>query len=426
MVETAVIEEKVLIQQYISLFFLKIQIFNNKKGIREDSISKSLKSLNWIRPNRFDLEVLKSAIEAQIRSANLKYLESYDIPQGYAKDLDKSDWPDFFFKKIFAPISLNDYKEYMGKIVRVLEYQLDILKDPEKYKHAYDSIMNSFNEEIMHINGLFSIEMVSPDLERIRDAKTEMGRTIAAFNRFRKEHKEAEDKYVTGDYWVYKGEKRHLIHRGTPIDRGVYIGKYAREAVTVDFDKNEILKKLYKEATAKLGVRAKLFGFENEEAAARYVFEVVKNYLKAMGDLYTNVTINNYIRKHNIKEKEFQIPLFEFLKNRTGVCRHCVLTCAAIIERMIKKRYIRGEVSVDRIGPHAWCRYTTKEGNILILDVAQGYFGTLEKDLITGKAPKHSYFRNEDSKGRAKRKTPSARTLEKIRKKLGEPSFGRA
>ena len=69
---------------------------------------------------------------------------------------------------------------------------------------------------------------------------------------------------------LYQG--RHIIHRGSSIDGGVYLGQNQREAIVVDFKKDPKLRGLYeiiKDKSSEMGVvkRGKIL---------RTVFDTVK------------------------------------------------------------------------------------------------------------------------------------------------------
>jgi len=76
-----------------------------------------------------------------------------------------------------------------------------------------------------------------------------------------------------------------------------------------------------------------------------------------------------------------KISLERFLERGFGVCRHQALACGVILERFSKEGYIQGKASIDRnlthLGGHVWCRYINSKGEIIILDVAQNFFGYL-------------------------------------------------
>ena len=83
-----------------------------------------------------------------------------------------------------------------------------------------------------------------------------------------------------------------------------------------------------------------------------------------------------------------KVELSVFMAAGVGVCRHQALACAVTLERFKDEGHIRGSISIDRnirrdpkmenSDGHAWVRYTSHGGNIMILDVAQNYFGLLK------------------------------------------------
>ncbi len=170
----------------------------------------------------------------------------------------------------------------------------------------------------------------------------------------------------------YQG--RPIIHRDSPVDGGVYLGEGQREAIVVDSEKYPKLRELYKKAKTK----ATKGGTIREEEILRAVYETVK---EAMPN-QNNEAVNNLISKAGL-QRDRKVALDFFIENGVGVCRHYALACAALLELFKKKGWIGGKISVDRnatnLGGHAWCRYTNSAGQVIILDVARNYLGSLEK-----------------------------------------------
>ncbi|MBD3312448.1 hypothetical protein GF352_03285 [archaeon] len=76
----------------------------------------------------------------------------------------------------------------------------------------------------------------------------------------------------------------------------------------------------------------------------------------------------------------------------TGVCVQHALTAAGILERFknrnglegkiyVKQNYVTNEKDSERAGGHAWCQYTKKNGEEIIIDGSLKYFGPLEQGL---------------------------------------------
>lgn len=168
----------------------------------------------------------------------------------------------------------------------------------------------------------------------------------------------------------YKG--RHVIHRDTEIDGGVYLGERQREAIVVDTEKCPRLRGLYEAAKfrANDGCRVrkhKVLGavYDTVEQAIRYDADAVKHLIESFG-----------------VENDGKISIDAFIEEGVGVCRHQALACAAVLELFKRDGFISGKPSIDRNRTsrrgHAWCRYTNSYVDIFILDVAKRYFGRLD------------------------------------------------
>ena len=169
-------------------------------------------------------------------------------------------------------------------------------------------------------------------------------------------------------------EGRHVIHRDSPIDGGVYLGQGKREAIVVDSSyPNSKLKELFKTAENK----AKENGVIKKDIILQSVYETVKEAIP----IQDMDAVNKILKKYGV-EKDGKIALDVFLDEGVGVCRQDALACAAVLENFKKRSIVRGKVSVDRnstfLGGHAWTRYTNSIGELYILDVAQGFCGRLE------------------------------------------------
>jgi hypothetical protein len=178
------------------------------------------------------------------------------------------------------------------------------------------------------------------------------------------------DRINNEDYY----QNRHIIHRDSKIDGGVYLGQNQREAIVVDSKKYPALRKLYEKAKNK----AMRNGVIEKDKILQAVYETVAEAMPKQDDS----AVEEIIHRYGV-EKDGKISLDVFLLEDVGVCRHDALACAALLELFKEDGIIRGKPSVDRnstsLGGHAWCRYTNSAGEVFILDVAQGYLGKLEK-----------------------------------------------
>ena len=167
----------------------------------------------------------------------------------------------------------------------------------------------------------------------------------------------------------YQG--RHIIHRDTPIDKGVYLGSHAREAIVVDSEKYPALKRLYQIAKSKVNDYT-------EEEILRTVYETTIEVFQNRGN-----GLEELLDHYNIEDDQ-KIALDVFIEYGIGVCRHMALTAGALLELFKKDGYIDGKMSIDRntteLGGHAWIRYEKKD-EVTIIDPALGYIGNLKNGL---------------------------------------------
>jgi len=176
------------------------------------------------------------------------------------------------------------------------------------------------------------------------------------------------------DKMIYAG--RPIIHRDSSIDGGVFLGGRQREAIVVDFEKDCYLKEIYEKAKREILEK----DFLRKERALPVVYETVDEAMPIRDEK----ELNRILDKYNLwKDKKVQLGIF--INEGVGVCRHCTLACAAILERFKKENIIQGKASVDRsmqgILAHAWCRYTNSGGKVFILDVSNKYLGPLEENI---------------------------------------------
>ncbi|MFH1065535.1 MAG: hypothetical protein V1734_03455 [Nanoarchaeota archaeon] len=177
---------------------------------------------------------------------------------------------------------------------------------------------------------------------------------------------------------VLEGESylgRKIIHRDSPIDKGVYLGAGEREAIVVDSEKYPAIRKLYEKAKEKA-----LIGIASENVVKGLILNAVYSTVKESMN-YDNEAVDRLVDICN-SGTDGKIALDIFIKNKVGVCRHMALACGALLELFKKDGFVSGNVSIDRNtdgSGHAWCRYTNSGGEVYILDVAQSYIGRMEK-----------------------------------------------
>lgn len=186
-------------------------------------------------------------------------------------------------------------------------------------------------------------------------------------------------------------EGRRIIGRDMPINKGVYLGAGAREAIVVDDEKFGQLEIVYQRLIDRQTKKLKGTGQDFKTGILPMVFgltlEILRYDLPAV-----DAEINKYPPDH-------KIALDQFISKGFGICRHQALLAGYLIERLIRNGILQGKVSVDRnsipsVGGHAWVRYTNSRDEVIILDPAQKYAGYL-KDV-----PKDKWFyeRPDDSK----------------------------
>ena len=178
---------------------------------------------------------------------------------------------------------------------------------------------------------------------------------------------------------MYRG--RFAIEDDTPIIGGVSYGEHRGEAVVVN---PEGTPKYYQDWYQESIARASLHGVIRREKVLRGVYDTVDARMR-----YSKDGVDDIVQDRMGKK----IDLGVFMKAGVGVCRHQALACAALLEFHKDDRHIRGTPRVNRnirvrkgAEPegHAWARYNSHDGSIMILDVAQWYFGTLEASRNRG------------------------------------------
>lgn len=194
--------------------------------------------------------------------------------------------------------------------------------------------------------------------------------------------------------------ERRLIARDSPIRGGVYYGTYGGEAIVVDPNKYpdtyQQWYNLAKKAASKNGIveRGRVL-----EAVFDTVTKQMPYSQKGVDRLLKNIA-------HDKGQRTFEdgskVELAVFMQRHVGVCRHQALAAGALLETFKDEGYIRGQISIDRNirwspgdepGGHAWTRYTSHGGEVMILDVAQQYFGKLND---SPQAARWNYLRPEE------------------------------
>lgn len=187
------------------------------------------------------------------------------------------------------------------------------------------------------------------------------------------------------------------------------------EAIVVDPTKYpEVYKKWYREfedrarGNKRKGVIGSLINRANggtvqEEVVRPLVlqsaFDLVSEKMK-----YSKQGVQKILQEENATKDGAKVELSIFMDEGVGVCRHQALAVATLLSEAKDNGHIRGDISVDRSeqwspdgdrSGHAWVRYTSHSGTVMILDVAQGFMGTLEESRSRPEG--WNYLRPEDT-----------------------------
>jgi len=197
-----------------------------------------------------------------------------------------------------------------------------------------------------------------------------------------------EEKGILRKEKKFKG--REIIGRDKKINKGVYLGAGAREAIVVDGDKDPALDKIFEELL-EMRSKAQEKGKSFKEGVLIDVWSLVKTVIPF------NVTKADEIES-NLEEPDTKIYLSAYIGG--GVCRHQALLTGYLLERLCEQRLIGGRVSIDRNyvpgkGGHAWVRYKNSIGEIYILDSARNYIGKLSD--VSESSGRWFYERPEDT-----------------------------
>ncbi len=185
---------------------------------------------------------------------------------------------------------------------------------------------------------------------------------------------------------------RPIIARDTPINGGVYVGSFRREAIVVDDEKYpEELDEAYSKALRSphiSGVRTQ-FRTINATDFAKAAYDSTRETLGGKND---PELLRELVKAHvdpiiaKADEQGYtgnvKIALNYFIDLGAGVARHNALLSGYLMERFIKEGLIDGHISIDRnimpkIDHHEWARYTqgVKNPNVTVIDPYFGYLG---------------------------------------------------
>lgn len=175
-------------------------------------------------------------------------------------------------------------------------------------------------------------------------------------------------------------DRRYLIERDSSVLNGIYAGAYGGEAIVVDYDREQ---EYYDRIVDSALDRAlKPDGTPDKGLILESVFNVATELMP-----YSLDGVDKVNKDLNIADYQ-KVSLLAYVDSNVGVCRHQALLVTAMLEILHNRGIVKGTASIDRNiqwpeegdpGGHAWVRYTNGSGQVYILDVAQGFIGTLEQ-----------------------------------------------
>ena len=167
----------------------------------------------------------------------------------------------------------------------------------------------------------------------------------------------------------------------------MYLSEGAREAIVVDRKYGE-LDRLCSAVKSRI--------WNGREYDKNRVLSTVYDVVDKAFYRKSNTAVNQLLTSRGFGPDE-KVPLDDFIRYGTGVCRHMALACAALLEILNNEGIVSGSASVDRNstfqGGHGWCRYVNSFGIVSILDITLGFKGTLAESVQQGRWP---YTRPED------------------------------
>jgi hypothetical protein len=203
------------------------------------------------------------------------------------------------------------------------------------------------------------------------------------------------------NYGDKDAEAPHGRHRNHPIigrlspsvRNGVY-GTRSSEFVLVD-DKSRLLKQVVNDFVATLPSHDDAVTLNTNLLLQKASFRVA-NVLRYDLDAVERLSEPHYGNKG-------LIDLSEYVEAGVGVCRHQALLAAHLIEEMIDRGYLAGQVGVERNydreanGAHAWAVFKSEVSEDVIVDPANHFVGSRKKAQQEGRW--RYVVANDDDKG---------------------------
>jgi len=176
-----------------------------------------------------------------------------------------------------------------------------------------------------------------------------------------------------------------IIGAGSRVDGGVYLGRKPREAIVVDMRRpGSLLRTVFDRWVDQLCAD------RDDEATRRDLRLNLEARVAALVEAhmpYDETVVKRLDRQGYLRPDE-PIDLDVFLAAKGGVCRHQVCFVGAMIERLVDRRLMAAELSLERKYvsgwfSHAWVRLTWQDGEAVVLDPAQRRYVKLN-DLDPG------------------------------------------
>lgn len=200
---------------------------------------------------------------------------------------------------------------------------------------------------------------------------------------------------VEGDlvapYGFFQG--RAIIGSHSRIAGGVYLGRRPREAIVVDFSRQDgDLLRVYRELVEQ--IQADVRSTTLWPLSARKLRQRASDLLRceictrmraliAREMPFSRPIVAQVARDHKLGADD-KILLDVYIRRHGGVCRHQVCLIGALLERLVDEGWLSGQVAIVRKHApghfsHAWIRYDGAEGAVYIFDAAQDLYVELQQ-----------------------------------------------
>lgn len=165
-----------------------------------------------------------------------------------------------------------------------------------------------------------------------------------------------------------------ILGRNRPFDQGVYLGGGIRPAIVID-KQSDIALREFTEGFMQRAHKSGALHNESQLLVAAYSYVGRK--------IVNDSAADDKVMKHYNIAKDEEVLLGAYIDNRGGVCAHKSLILGSLLESLKNHGYLRGDISFERNqvvgqGAHAWIRYTTTDGRIIIADPTHYKFGELQ------------------------------------------------